>query len=69
MAGAKFDEENLPSVLKTDCRLSQSPHVGLFLVGVDTMVLYCVTASHAAEPWYTGLRHLAQFRAVYSTSR
>jgi hypothetical protein len=32
MAGAKLDEENLASVLKTDCRLSHSPHVGLFLV-------------------------------------
>jgi len=38
-AGAKFDEETVPSVFKTDCRLSQSPHVGLFLDGVGTIAL------------------------------
>jgi hypothetical protein len=69
MAEAKFDEETAPSVFKTNCRLSQSPHLRLILVGVDTIVLYCVTASNAAEPWYTCLRHFAQLRAEIGISR
>jgi len=69
MAGAKFDEENAPSVFETDCRLLQSPHVKLFLVGVDTIVVYRVTASHSAEPWYTCLRRYAVLPAGIRTSR